>query len=221
VSTKLLYMDEFGVTQCMATVQIVAPHEQGVDVVLDQTCFYPRGGGQDWDTGTITVGDTKMQVSEVRLDEDGVAHHIGIMMAGELQPDSKADCGVDAERREANSRLHSAGHLLDMAAEQLGYDWEPSRGAHYAHMSFVEYRPEEGFVLDESLKPQIQAKIDELASRTYANKILFMPASEMCYMPMISAFPAAVRMCGASVRSVRLPFLKLLSKKGSSKFLIK
>ena len=74
MSTKLLHMDDFGVETCHATVQSVTETDDGRhDVVLDQTCFYARGGGQDWDTGAIDG----FRVEEVRLDEQGVVRHIG------------------------------------------------------------------------------------------------------------------------------------------------
>ncbi|QQS22134.1 hypothetical protein IPM09_01140 [Candidatus Saccharibacteria bacterium] len=37
-----------------------------VDIELDKTCFYHRGGGQDWDTGTATTDEAVLLVQEVR-----------------------------------------------------------------------------------------------------------------------------------------------------------
>jgi Ser-tRNA(Ala) deacylase AlaX len=134
MKTKLLHMDDFGVETCHATVQLVTQTDDGRhDVVLDQTCFYARGGGQDWDTGIIDG----FRVEEVRLDEQGVVHHTG---QGTLpKVGTEAPCQVDHERRQINTRLHSAGHVVDMANSTLHPEWVPGRGAHYPHMSFVEY----------------------------------------------------------------------------------
>lgn len=170
MSTKLLHMDNFGVVSCDATVESVAPVENGrVDVVLDQTCFYARGGGQDWDTGTIDG----FQVDEVRLDEQGIVHHIG---TGSLQPGQGVQCQIDEARRDINTRLHSAGHLLDMANNTINPDWIPGRGAHYPHMSFVEYA---NAPIDESTQQQIQDAINATLSQNTTNTMRYASLDEL------------------------------------------
>ena len=73
MATNLLYLHDFDVTNCTATVQAVGDTDDGrVRVVLDQTCFYPRGGGQDWDMGEIKTSAATFAVEEVRLDEQGI-----------------------------------------------------------------------------------------------------------------------------------------------------
>ena len=48
--TKLLYMDDFNVVECRARIEKIEKHEGKDVIVLNQTCFYPKGGGQDFDT---------------------------------------------------------------------------------------------------------------------------------------------------------------------------
>ncbi len=170
MSTKLLHMDDFGVTDCKASVLCVAQADDGrVDVVLDQTCFYARGGGQDWDTGTIS----SFVVEEVRLDEQGVVHHIG---SGNIEQGQSVDCAVDQERRAINTRLHSAGHLLDMATNSIYPDWIPGKGAHYPHMSFVEYTNAH---VEEGTQQQIQNAINETLSQNITNAMKYVSYSEL------------------------------------------
>ena len=45
-------------------------------VILDQTLFYPLGGGQNWDVGTLTGPNGNLEVSEVR-GRDAVLHTVG------------------------------------------------------------------------------------------------------------------------------------------------
>lgn len=178
MATELVYLQDFDVTDCEAVVEQVEAAEDGRSVViLNQTCFYPRGGGQDWDAGSIT-GGTTFTVEEVRLDEHGVVHHIGRFKDGTFKPGDMVRCEVDRSRRDQNTRLHSAGHLIDMAVAQLDLPWTAVRGAHYPHMSFVEYGAPDAEA-DEQLKERLQAKADELGTRTYQNKILFIPRAEM------------------------------------------
>jgi Ser-tRNA(Ala) deacylase AlaX len=167
MATKLVYLEGFDVVDCEAKVLDVQVNEDGRrDVVLDQTCFYPRGGGQDGDTGTIGG----FAVGEVRLDEAGVVHHLG---KGTIAVGEQVKCRVDTERRAINTRLHSAGHLLDMAMTKIRPDWTPGRGAHYPHMSFVEYDAPAETVIDEAFKTELQDTINLLSKSDYHNQIKF------------------------------------------------
>jgi Ser-tRNA(Ala) deacylase AlaX len=179
MATRLLYLEKFDVISGDAAVAIAVHAEDGrTDVQLDATCFYPRGGGQDWDTGTISVGSATFVVEEVRLDENGVAHHFGRYESGNFTPGEKVHCQVDEARRRTNTRLHSAGHLVDMTVDALKLPWTPGRGAHFPHMSFVEYEAPGTEATDE-VKQQIQTKLDEFSRSTYENKIMFLPIGEM------------------------------------------
>ena len=179
MSTKLLFMESFDTYTAHASVVSVSELEDRLDVVLDQTCFYPRGGGQDYDQGVITAGETVFQVGEVRLDDEGVVHHYGVFESGAFDVGVEVEATVDQERRVLNTRLHSAGHLIDMAVDELGYDWVPGKGAHYPHMSNVEYAG----TWNADDKDTIIADINRLIS-TYVeaggiNEIRFMSPEEM------------------------------------------
>ena len=126
-STALRYLEDFDVTTCEAEVVEVRQADDGrAVVVLDQTCFYPRGGGQDWDTGVILKGDEKFSVEEVRLDQDVVVWHIGSPHV-DWPVGTKVKCEVNVERRTTNTRLHSAGHLVDMALQEFEQSWAPAK----------------------------------------------------------------------------------------------
>jgi Ser-tRNA(Ala) deacylase AlaX len=182
MATQLVYLEDFDVITCNANVTSIENTEDDrIDIQLDKTCFYPRGGGQDWDEGTMTNDDTSaaFTVQEVRLDENGVAHHIGAYQSGKLNVGDAVRCSVDANRREVNTRLHSAGHLVDMAVDHLGLPWVAGKGAHYPHMSFVEYdaeiTPEEA----KAIQSDIETVTNEIIAKGSHNEIRFMPVSEM------------------------------------------
>jgi Ser-tRNA(Ala) deacylase AlaX len=178
MATKLLYLEDFDVVSCDATVVDVKPAGDGrTSVILDQTCFYPRGGGQDWDTGVIKSGRNEFKVEEVRLDETGTVHHIG-PAGSELKTGDSVQCQADTERRAINTRLHSAGHLIDMATNKLRPDWVPVRGGHYPHMSFVEYQVGDEMA-DENFVKQVQEEVNALSQSNYENQLHFIPKEEM------------------------------------------
>lgn len=176
MATELLYLDDFNVLTASATVTAVTALDDGrTDIELDRTCFYPRGGGQDWDTGIIRAGDDAFTVQEVRLDEHQVVHHLG---EGNLSVGDAVVLEVDADRRAANTRLHSAGHIVDLAVERLGLPWVPGKGAHYPHMSFVEYNGElPGDA--EDIRQRVEREVTAVIAEGSRNEIRFMPVAEM------------------------------------------
>jgi misacylated tRNA(Ala) deacylase len=82
----------------------------GVRVVLDRTVFYPTGGGQPHDTGTLTwAGDGRVEVTNVRK-EGGVLWHT---LDGPAPPPGTAVHGeIDWDRRHQLMRTHSALHIM-------------------------------------------------------------------------------------------------------------
>lgn len=128
-------MEDFGVVECAAEVVKLEEHGPQPVVVLDQTCFYPKGGGQDLDQGTINT-DKAVFVVEAVFFIDGEVKHIGHYTESSFAVGDKVRCKVKEDRRSINTRIHSGGHLLDMAVRQLGWDWKPGKGAHYPHMAF-------------------------------------------------------------------------------------
>lgn len=176
--TKLLYMEGFDVTGCDAVVTKLAEHEGKQVVVLDQTCFYAKAGGQDFDQGVIKSDKAEFRVEAVFFVDDEVKH-IGEYVEGTLQVGDKVQCSVDAERRRINTQLHSGGHVIDMAVRGLGLNWTPGKGAHYPHMAFVEYSGEFEPEKKQELIETLQQAINELLAAGSTNEIQFMTAEEM------------------------------------------
>jgi len=104
--TEQLYLTETGRAEFDATV------ERRLDdrVVLDRTCFYPTGGGQPNDTGTLAADGETWRVTDVTK-KDTVYH----VLAGDADPPATGTTvsgAVDWDRRRAHSRYHTAQHLL-------------------------------------------------------------------------------------------------------------
>lgn len=113
--------------------------QDGRDVVyLDQTILYAQGGGQPYDTGVIKNDHVKFIVEEVRF-VDGEVLHFGNFDDDSFKRDEAVHIIVDADRRKLHARLHSAGHVVDMAVSQLCPDWIPGKGYHFPDSPYVEY----------------------------------------------------------------------------------
>lgn len=178
--TELLYMQDFDVETCETTIESAAQTEDGrTDIILQETCFYPRGGGQDWDTGIIRNEQAEFAVEEVHLDENGHVHHIGSVTRGSFQAGDEVSGKVDQARRAINTRLHSAGHVIDMAIDSLGLDWVATKGQHYPHLSAVEYSGTWQAERAEELKADIERVANEFVKKATDNSLQFMPVEEM------------------------------------------
>ena len=89
-----------------------------VSLVLRETPFYPEGGGQIGDAGTIRAGAAQIEISDTRAFGDVIAH-IGVITAGEIAVGAAAEAVVDRARRADTTRNHTATHLLHAALRQV------------------------------------------------------------------------------------------------------
>lgn len=111
--TAKLYFHDASLLEFSATVIDAKPSERGDCIVLDQTAFYPTGGGQPNDIGTlgeITVGD-------VFEDETGTIFHV-VDQAGSFEPGQTVTGAIDRTRRLDHLQQHSGQHILSQAFVQ-------------------------------------------------------------------------------------------------------
>ncbi len=107
--TEPLFQQDAYLRTCSATV--IEAGEGGV--VLDRTVFYPLGGGQPADTGTLRTGDGReWRVVDARKGEGGRILHV--LEAGSTPPEvgCAVEAAIDWDRRHAHMRMHTCLHLL-------------------------------------------------------------------------------------------------------------
>jgi misacylated tRNA(Ala) deacylase len=82
---------------------------EGREVTLDKTAFYPGGGGQPADKGSLGVGPINASVIDARREDGGVVHVLDAAI-----PDTVKELGgaLDWERRYGHMRYHTALHAL-------------------------------------------------------------------------------------------------------------
>ena len=105
------------------------------EAVLDRTVFYAEGGGQVGDTGTIHGPAGEAQVLDTRRIAPGVTGHRIKVIAGSIAAGEDLRLEVDAGRRAASQRAHTATHILHWIlrdrlgdhARQAGSLVEPGR----------------------------------------------------------------------------------------------
>ncbi|MDH4392781.1 MAG: alanyl-tRNA editing protein [Aquabacterium sp.] len=110
--TDELFRDDATLLQCSATITAVG--EAGIS--LDRTVFYPQGGGQAGDTGRLQRADgASLAITDTRKGaEPGQILHLvapGTDLAG-WAAGQLVTATIDAGRRQAHRRFHTATHLL-------------------------------------------------------------------------------------------------------------
>ncbi|MFB6236401.1 MAG: alanine--tRNA ligase, partial [Halopenitus sp.] len=123
--TEKLFYENQERMEFEAVVLDVFEREDGYDVVLDQTMFYPEGGGQPADHGSLTAGETTVEVDDVQEVDGVVLHHTD----GDPGKGDFVRGQVDSDRREQLMQHHTATHLIGHAAREVLGDHVRQAGA--------------------------------------------------------------------------------------------
>src|SRR5437764_1460544 len=108
--TELVFRDDAYARSC--TARVVAANERGIR--LDRTVFYPTGGGQPGDTGSLRLasGETIAIVDAVKRDASDEVIHVHAPGTVLPPPGAELTAEIDWERRYRLMRMHSCLHLL-------------------------------------------------------------------------------------------------------------
>ncbi|PQQ14169.1 uncharacterized protein Pyn_23830 [Prunus yedoensis var. nudiflora] len=177
--TKLDYFDDMWKLQSKATLLSLSKGEDGRTAL---------GGGQPADTGFIAVADSGLKfVAEDVRSKDGIVYHYGFVEISGEEMESKFEkrkevfLRVDEARRKLNSRLHSAGHLLDACTRNLGFgDLEPTKGYHFPQGPYVEYKgtvPQKDMEIKQK---ELELEANALISRGGKVSAALLPYEEAC-----------------------------------------
>ena len=113
--TKELYYDDAYLNEFQATVLSCEEDKKGYALTLDATAFYPEGGGQPYDTGTLN----EAKVLEVHRRDDRIIHTVDTY----LKPGTIVNGKVDFERRFDLMQQHSGEHVFSgLVHKHFGYD---------------------------------------------------------------------------------------------------
>jgi len=117
-------------------IQNAGPGDE-IEIILPETCFYIKSGGQVSDTGCIRSydGTWEVEIHDIRKPAAGVIVHIGKVVRGQPRVGNDAVASVDTQRRRDIMRNHTATHLLHAElgrvlgehARQAGSEVAPDR----------------------------------------------------------------------------------------------
>ncbi|OGO48381.1 MAG: Ala-tRNA(Pro) hydrolase [Chloroflexi bacterium RBG_16_63_12] len=207
--TEALYHSDAYLKEFDAVVTAVEGHA----VALDRTAFYPGGGGQPNDQGTLADGARTWKVTRVRKAGADVWHELDGDLSGLQDLTGLAVHGaIDWERRYKLMRTHTAMHILcgvifrDYGASVTGGNMEPLKG----RMDFEFETMRQEFVR------QIEEKINVEAAAARPVKVKILPREEAFQIPdlirtKINLLPEGI----AEVRTVEIEGLDLQADGGT------
>jgi misacylated tRNA(Ala) deacylase len=207
--TEALYHTDSYLKEFNASVTAVNPETRAV--LLDRTAFYPGGGGQPCDMGTLVLGDVVWQVEKTRKAGADVEH---ILAASENLPamgDTLAGT-LDWERRYRLMRTHTAMHILcgvifrDFGAQVTGGDMDIKQ----ARMDF------EFESMTHDLVEVIEAAVNREVEKDMPLRVRILPREEAFQIPdlirtKINLLPPGI----SEVRTVEIVGLDLQADGGT------
>lgn len=176
----------------------------------NETIFYAQGGGQPFDTGHVSpMGngqkDARFDIESVRNGAEGRILHFGRFRNGESTAFVVGDVveqHVDGARRDLNSRIHTAGHIISLAVRHLA-EQTPDlkvtelKAQHYPDASFVEFKG----VIDSKHQDAIQTQSTDYTKGALPIKLYWYKPDELGKngvitaegMPIVSGLDGKVR----------------------------
>jgi misacylated tRNA(Ala) deacylase len=205
--TQLLYQTDSYVCEFTATVTAVDIEQHAV--VLDQTAFYPGGGGQPNDTGKLVANGQTWKVNKAKKQDVNVWHFV------EGEPPvvgSKVKGVLDWDHRYKLMRVHTALHILcgviwrDYGASVTGGNMQPGK----ARMDFEFER------MQKELVTEIEAKINAEVKAARPVKVAILAREEAFLIPdlirtKINLLPEGI----TEVRTVEIEGLDLQADGGT------
>lgn len=150
--------------------------ESGNYLILDNTIFYPQGGGQPSDQGFIAINGSSIPIIQVRTVHNEVRHYYTAPLKSN-NPGQKVHCTINKEKRIKHSQLHSAGHLLSNVMEQFYPEWMAIKGHHFSGEAYVEFKPRKSVI--EINCSSIQEEMLRLISTNLSLESRFIPGNEL------------------------------------------
>ena len=160
------YLEENG-TEFEASVEKIIDDEW---IVLNRTLFYPEGGGQSPDSGSINGSE----VVDVQKQAGVVVHRVP---EHDLSEGDSVSCSIDGERRRQLTQHHSVTHMVNAASrEELGehiYQAGANKTNEKARLDITHYEKPERDTLDD-----IEQKVNEIIAENHNIDVLEMEKSE-------------------------------------------
>jgi misacylated tRNA(Ala) deacylase len=151
----------------------------GGDVALEQTAFFPGGGGQMADRGALTIAGRTYPIAALRKSGDVVWHALEMGDHGAPEIGMEAHGALDWAFRYQMMRTHTALHSLT-AVIFRDYGAQVTGGQMYADRARMDFALE-GFKAE--MAPEIERRVNEELAKDYPVRVRFLPRDEAFAIP--------------------------------------
>lgn len=203
--SDLLYLTDAYLKEFEAVITAVTDN----GVILNQTAFYPGGGGQPCDVGTISAGDQTWNVTKVKKVNGQIVHFVD---GDGLDVKTAVSAKLNWNRRYQLMRTHTAMHILcgvvwrDYGAQVTGGNMDPLKGR--MDFEFESMRQELIVGIETAVNKEVEAARD--------TKVQILPREEAFAIPdlirtKINLLPKGI----TEIRTVELVGLDLQADGGT------
>ncbi len=200
-----IYMTDSYLKEFQAKVESVKDDKY---VVLNESAFYPQGGGQPFDTGVLVCNGEEYPVVFAGKFDGKISHEVSKpgLKIGDI-----VDCKIDWDRRYRLMRMHTAAHIIDAilynesgalcTGNQLGLD-----------KSRIDFSLD---VLDRDKIQQYIGMANEWVRKAVDLKIYFLPREEALKIPGVVKLAAVMPPEVKELRIVEIPGIDLQADGGT------
>ena len=199
MATQLLFRDDAYLA--IADARVIAVRDHGIE--LDRTIFYPLGGGQQGDAGTLVrASGERIAIADTRKgDALDTILHLPAPDAARLEPGESVALEIDWPRRYAMMRLHTALHVMScvVVAPVTGGNIAPQK----ARLDFD---------IDMSLldAQRIERETNALIARAVDTETVWITDDELDARPeLVKTMSVQPPRGGGRVRLLRIPGIDL------------
>ncbi|GBU13675.1 alanyl-tRNA editing protein [Enterobacterales bacterium] len=157
--TLLLSRIQPELVSCNATVLHTGTDEKGRYFVTAETVFYPQGGGQMSDVGSVTHNGQLFAVKQVLMNGGEGRHYLAEGQSS-LEKGAEVQLDIDVAFRQRASIAHTAGHLISHVVETLMPSLIPAKGHHFLPGSYVEFSGNSTLSAEQLLE-QVREKVQQ------------------------------------------------------------
>ena len=170
-ATRRLYLDD---EHCFEAEAIVVAMREN-SIAFDQTCFYPGGGGQPPDEGSVTLKSGEiLEIISAHADPNDIIWHVSKSAPSSNLIGQPVKLMLNKERRLSLMRYHTVLHVLNTVAlrDYGGWITGVQIGADYSRIDFKI----EGF--SAAMCSELGKKVNAVLSENHKVKSCFIPEEE-------------------------------------------
>lgn len=163
-----------------ATITAAKRDDRGCFITLDHTIFYPQGGGQPSDEGSLVVDGQQIPIVTVKMVDNEVRHYTDQDYAGMVG--HIAQCQINQAKRVLHAKLHTSGHLISNVIEEAFPSLKGVKGHHFPGECYVEFKDKRGDISEIDIN-MLNQKLALIISEAQSLEAIFITSEqlkEMC-----------------------------------------